>query len=400
MRRSRAAAALLGAAAVLALAGPVRAEPGEWSGEAALETRLFAHDAIHAGQVRQVASLSAEPEYWRPFGPHAVTVKPFVRVDSADPERTHADLREGFASLVFDRFELELGVRKVFWGVTEVQHLVDVINQTDAVENPDTEDKLGQPMAHLIVPAEWGQFEAFLLPWFRERTFPGERGRLRGPLVVDTDRAFYESSRGPRHMDAAVRYKRFFGPWEAGLSHFQGTGREPTLVAGVDGGGGPVLLPYYEQIGQTGLDAQLIVGEWLLKAEAVRRTGQGAPFFAWTTGFEYTFTGVAGTRMDLGVLAEWLRDTRGAAATTPFDNDLSAGLRLAVNDLSSTEALVAAVADPDTGGWSAFLEASRRVAARVTLEVEARLFGGMPAGDVLYGLRRDDHLQLTLAYHY
>jgi hypothetical protein len=399
--RSRPAALAAAAAALLlALAGPVGAEPGEWSGEFALETRLFPADALHAGQVRHNASLAAEPEYWRPFGPHSVTVRPFARIDSADAERTHADLREGFASLVFDRAELELGVRKVFWGVTEVRHVVDVVNPTDAVEHPDTEDKLGQPMAHLIVPKDWGQFEAFLMPWFRERTFPGRRGRLRGPLVVDTNQAFYESAQGRHHPDWALRYKRFFGPWEVGLSHFRGTGREPTLVPGTDGGGNPVLVPYYEIVGQSGVDAQWIVGEWLLKFEGVRRTGQGAPFYAWDTGFEYTFVAVAGTRMDLGVLGEWLRDTRGAAATTPFDHDLAAGLRLTVNDLSSTECLLATVADPATGGWSAYLEGSRRVAERVTLEVEARLFGGMPADDLLYGSRRDDHLQLTLAYHY
>ena len=41
------------------------------------------------------------------------------------------------------------GVRRVFWGVAESNHLVDVINQTDAIENPDQEDKLGQPMLNL-----------------------------------------------------------------------------------------------------------------------------------------------------------------------------------------------------------------------------------------------------------
>ena len=46
---------------------------------------------------------------------------------------------------------MRLGLRKVYWGVTESQHLVDVINQTEGVENLDGEDKLGQPMLNLAL---------------------------------------------------------------------------------------------------------------------------------------------------------------------------------------------------------------------------------------------------------
>ena len=40
-------------------------------------------------------------------------------------------------------WSLSIGLGKVFWGVTEFNHLVDVINQTDLVEGIDGEAKLG-----------------------------------------------------------------------------------------------------------------------------------------------------------------------------------------------------------------------------------------------------------------
>ena len=42
----------------------------------------------------------------------------------------------------------------------------------------------------------------------------------------------------------------------------------------------PSLIPYYELINQTGMDIQLIAGEWLFKLESYYRTGQGDNFFA------------------------------------------------------------------------------------------------------------------------
>jgi len=57
----------------------------------------------------------------------------FGRVDQHDRNRTHGDIREGFFELFFDEWSLGFGIPKVFWGVTESRHLVDIINQNDLV---------------------------------------------------------------------------------------------------------------------------------------------------------------------------------------------------------------------------------------------------------------------------
>lgn len=374
----------------------------EFSGFAGGEARLFANSAIHPGQEDHSASLVAQPEYYHQWeGGSSFTFVPFYRLDSADEERTHFDLREFTFLWLQESFELRLGVRKVFWGVTEVVHLVDIVNQTDLVENVDTEDKLGQPMVNFSISRDWGTLDLFMLPFFRERTFPGQDGRLRGASVVDTDRAVYESAAEEWHTDWAFRYSKFIGDWDVGISHFIGTGRDPTLTPGTDGNGNPVLTPIYEQINQTGLDVSYVFGEWLWKLEALYRSGQGnEDYFATTGGFEYTFTRAFETQMDLGLVMEGIFDDRGDTATTAFENDIALALRLTVNDPGSTEALFGLVQDVTTSSRSVFLEASRRFGDHWKLSVELRAFLSQPESDFLYDQRADDLLQAELNYYF
>ncbi|MEN9727855.1 MAG: hypothetical protein RL434_2221, partial [Pseudomonadota bacterium] len=168
---------------------------------------------------------------------------PFLRLDQADDRRTHADVRELLWIHAADTWEMRTGIGKVFWGVAESNHLVDIINQTDLVENPDTEDKLGQPMVNLALIREWGTLDLFVLPGFRDRTFPGTSGRLRTLPRVDTSSATYESAAEETHIDLAVRYAHIQGNLELGVHHFHGTSREPEFRLQRNGAetGPPVL---------------------------------------------------------------------------------------------------------------------------------------------------------------
>ena len=135
---------LLAAIAPSALAG------ADVSGSIAAEIRQFLQSAPFPGQSSaSQLSLVAEPEFrWRSDDRrHRVTVVPFARLDSVDDERTHVDLREGYYAYSKGGFEILAGVNKVFWGVTESRHLVDIINQNDVVEDVDLEDKLGAVLA-------------------------------------------------------------------------------------------------------------------------------------------------------------------------------------------------------------------------------------------------------------
>ncbi|MEO2044456.1 MAG: hypothetical protein ABGX43_07620 [Nitrospinaceae bacterium] len=374
----------------------------EFSGFIGAETRLFPNSALHLGQKDDSISFVAQPEYYHEFeGGSSFTFVPFYRFDSADRERTHFDIRELTFLWLKDDFELRLGVRKVFWGTTEILHLVDIINQTDLVENVDAEDKLGQPMANISFLRDWGTFDLYWLPYFRERTFVGTSGRLRGSAVVDADRTQYGSGAEEWHSDWAFRYSHFLGDWDVGLAQFVGTSRDPTLLNGTDPEGNAIKIPKYEQIKQTSLDVSYVINEWLWKGEALYRTGQGNDdYFAWTGGFEYTFTRVWNTQMDLGVIGEWMFDTREDEATTAFENDLAGGIRLALNDSASTEALFSWVQDLNSQARFLFLEASRRFGDHLLLTAELRAFINQPAEDFLFEQRADEIMQIELAYYF
>ena len=303
-----------------------------------------------------------------------------MRWDEQDNDRSHFDIRELTWVHVTDAWELRTGIRKVFWGVTESRHLVDIINQTDNVENPDGEEKLGQPMINLSLLRDWGVLDFYLLTGFRERNFPGVNGRPRLPFLVDEDAAIFESAARKWRTDFAIRWVQTLGELEFGLSHFSGTTREPrfNLQLILDSGGMPVnavLIPIYEIIEQTGIDAQYFIGDWAWKLEAITRGGQQGRFNAVTFGFEKTFVGVFGSRADLGIIAEYLYDDRGGSAPVIGDDDVALGLRYAFNNVSGTTALLVGLYDVESHEYLATLEASSRLGANWKIIVEASIFG-------------------------
>ncbi|MGI9286596.1 MAG: hypothetical protein ACR2P1_14515 [Pseudomonadales bacterium] len=381
----------------------------EFSGEIAAELRYFFSDAKVAEQYDDFnASLYALPELYHRWndGKSSLTFEPFARVDQHDDKRTHADVRELSWLTVANGYELKVGIGTVFWGVTESQHLVDIINQTDQLENIDGEDKLGQPMFNLEFTRDWGTLELFVLPGFREREFTGREGRLALQQRVDTDEARYESGAKDKHTDVALRWSQVFGDWDIGASHFYGTSREPRFVVALDGDE-VVLVPLYEQISQTGLDVQATKGAWLWKLESVWRSGQGDSFLAATAGFEYTFESVFESDFDVGVLLEYLYDerdidlaTREPLSFVAFDNDLFFGIRLGFNDIQSTALLAGCVQDLDSSARFCNVEASRRFGDRWVLSLEARTFHSIALNHPLSSVRDDDHLQLNIAFHF
>ncbi len=375
---------------------------GEWSGYLATEARLFQHDPADARQAGNSLSFAFQPEYYKEWdkGYQSFTFVPFIRVDGVDSERSHFDIRE-LTWLKAERdWELRLGMRRVFWGVTESRHLVDIINQTDLVENLDGEDKLGQPMLNLALIRDWGTLDFYVLPGFRERTFAGAKGRFRSALTVDTDQTRYTSAAGDKRIDWAVRWSHSIDDWEFGLSHFSGTNRDPQLVLGLKGVQ-PVLIPVYHTIDQTSLDTQLIVEDWLWKLELALRNGEPeGSYVAAVGGFEYTIVGIADTDFDLGVIGEYLFDDRFEAAPQPFQNDVLVGFRLTANDAQSSELLFGMIQDLDGGGRSFNLEASRRLGDSMKLSVEWRIFSDTDRADPLNVFADDDHVQAELAWYF
>lgn len=381
-------------------------------------------------QANRQVGLTAEPEMvWSLVdGEHTIVFKPYARIDSEDDERTHADIRELSWMTYGDDWELTTGLSRVYWGVAESQHLVDIVNQTDFVEAPDGEDKLGQPMIKLSLIRDWGTVDSFILPGFRERTFPGEEGRFRTALPMDTDDAQYQAGEEDAHVDYAVRWSHTIEDYDVGLSWFNGTSRDALFSpAGfVQVGPNPTdivptkLTPFYAQINQLGLDVQATLDSWLWKFEAIYRSYDDSvknsfdelgkltqsdfgveDFTAATGGFEYTFYGPFETIWDWGILAEYQYDSREDGSIAIGQNDFFVGSRIAFNDVASSEVLAGISQDLDSSDTrTLFVELATRLNEGLKFNVDVFLPMTGDDENLSYQFKQDDYVQISLNYYY
>lgn len=433
---------------------PLCAGAGEFGGKAALEARHFYESAEFGDGYSAALTLNFNQAL--PGAKTQLAGELFARRDSADRERSHADVRELFYEVIGEDYELRLGNRRVFWGVTEGRHLVDVINQSDFVEDLSNDSKLGQPMLSYNAIGAFGSAEFFLMPYQRERTYPGPRGHPRLPFPVAEDEARYESARGRHHLDTALRYRNSFGALDLGIAWFDGTAREPDILPCLRRGSGfqgteerancdlfaaaaaeapqspfpeeltpflqalglapsdeevaaeitqrvldnLVLVPAYPRLRQLSLDALWVLDAWALKLEALRRERSGRASTAAVVGFEYTLGDVLGRGWDLGLIAEYLYDQRVDLVSSRYDHDWFLGTRLGFNDVAGTQILAGGIVDRsgDESAWQ--IEASGRLSDDFKLLGKWRGFSGRSGNPYLDFLEDEDLLQLTLEWYF
>lgn len=378
----------------------------EFSGFISGEVSVFPEVGLPGSQEQAILSLAIEPEYYSEYGGTAVTIRPFYRVDSSDSHRTHGDIREFLLQSSFADWYVSLGLGKVFWGVAESKHLVDIVNQTDLLEGPNGEAKLGQPMLQLSRSLSSGFLDLFIMPYFREREFPSSGGRFRDTILVEAAKSAYESKLEQWQPNVAARYSTSFANWDLGLAQFYGTSRDPTFSLGLNDDGVTVFVPTYELIAQSSVDVQYTSGVWLWKLEGLFRAGQrnilGSEknYYSYVGGVERNIYGVGGTVADLGLLFEYMRDSRLDLAPDPLHHDVFFGARLGLNDEADTQALLGVVQDIDDSTRQYFFEASQRIFDGVKATMELQVFSSVAANDALRGLKDDDFVRIEVAYYY
>jgi hypothetical protein len=369
----------------------------DFSSYLSFENRYYSEKAKLKDQKQNYPSISVRPKFLLEWadGEQQVNATLFARYDFTDKNRSHFDIRELYWNYYTGNIELNLGMRKVYWGVAESAHLVDIINQTDFVESFDGEQKLGQPMAHIAYISEYGTFNFYVLPFFREREFPGKDGRLRSEFLMKKSLSQYESSSEEKHIDYAFRWTRSIDLFDIGLSHFYGTSREALFNFSPDG-----LVPYYELIHQTGLDLQITTESVLYKFELIRRESKRETMTSLVAGFEYTFSNIKNTGTDIGIVSEYLFDDRNPLTASSLNNDVFIGARVALNDIQSTEFLIGSIVDLEKASQIYSIEASRRFADNYKLYLELRAFNNIDRDEAFYPLRNDSFVQLTLERYF
>ncbi|MCF6264195.1 MAG: hypothetical protein L3J24_11495 [Xanthomonadales bacterium] len=383
---------------ILALSVVAKAEEIDFSASVGVEFREFFQSPRFETQATDInTSLVLEAELkWRSDDrSQRFSIVGFSRYDDQDSERTHSDFREFYWSFNYQNWTTTVGINKIFWGVTESANIVDVINQTDLVEDIDQEAKLGQPMIHFSNQQDWGKLDLFILPYFRERTFPGPGGRFSFGSTIDD--AVYESSSNAKNIDLTLRYSHYIGNVDVGIYAFEGTNREPRLLPATDFNS---LVPYYDQMTQIGIDLQYTIEAWLWKLESIYRRTKIDNFMAFVGGFEYTIFQI-NNAADLGLLLEYQYDNRNENSTITFaDNDIFLAARYVLNNSQDSSILAGIVFDIQNNNRFVNIEGHHRIGENLIAELRIRTLAGGGSDEASKVFNNDDYVQFSLKWYF
>lgn len=335
-------------------------------------------------------------------------VKGIFRYDGMDSARTHPDIRELSLNGSVDDgsdypWNFVAGVDKVFWGTLESNHLVDIVNSTDVVENLDKSEKLGQPMFLLSKGSRFGNWDFLVLPYFRVPTASSSYGRLRPPIPFTEMPVRFDQSQEAYYPSWAIRWSKRSSIADGGIYYFKGINREPRVTqdnAAITSTNAIGLVANYDLIQRLGVDANLLVGDFIFKGEFIRQFSKYQTYTASACGFEYPFSGIFGRDWDLTTILEYSTDSRGYNSGTILQNDLFYGLRLSLNDIQSTQFKVGLLVDQEDWSKSLHFDASRRITDSMLLKLESQYFWYIDPNNALYPVSQDTYVQLSLTYYF
>ncbi len=378
----------------------------EFDNEIELSTKYFPKKPAYLGQKENAHSLSLLSELYIEWDNNlSGTFSPYIIYDKYDSSRTSFDFKELFFLYYSGDWEYNIGLKQIFWGITESNNIVDIINQTDIAADLRGNSKLGQPLISISKISDMGIFEVYYLPVFRERTAVGESGRLRLSSAIDKGNPLYLGSAGKNKPDWAIRWSNNYNEWDVSTHYFRGTMRDPTIIPLLRNG----ELKYitgYQRVSQSGGTAQKILGPLLFKLESIFRKGQNNTennrnsFFSWIAGAEWKITRFYEKPWDLTFYMEYNKDSRGNKSTVSLENDLFFGSLLNLNDINGSELFISTTIDSDGAGNTFFTEYSRRMGESWRVTSAINIYWNSSVNDNLYSLRRDDNIQFTFKKYF
>lgn len=297
-------------------------------------------------------------------------------------------------------WQIDAGYDLLFWGVAESRNVVNIINQRDQIRDVLNDQGLGQPMVAVRYFGSSYAIEGFVLPGFRELDF-GTTGRRWGfGFPVDDSRSTFDSDKGRRHVDYALRLAGSVGNLEYGLSAFDGTLRQPRFNLDTATG---TLVPRYVLGRQFGLELQYTTGAVLLKLEAARVLPDPvdeAPYWDGVAGVEYLPGSVFNLPWETTFFAEYNWDSRGDTGPSVFQDDLFLGTNVRFGNVNETELRLGVVTDLEHGGILGSARLSTRLGAQLRLEAEYIFVDADDPQDALFEARDLDQLSVSMQWHF
>jgi hypothetical protein len=366
------------------------------------DLQWFPQDAKYPDQDHDtLTSISAELDLEWERGPIQARGVFYGLLSPDLSDRNYYDIRELYWRRNIYSTMVTVGIDRVFWGVAESNHLVNVINQVDSRANLDGDEVLGQPMLRISQIRAWGEIEAFLLAGYRARSYRSKKERLRFSPPVEFAKDDTPAWKHKDEVDWAVRYSNSYDDVDFGVSFFKGVGRQARLLFNSSE---YEFDTRYDHIEQSGADLQWTMDALLLKFEGIYRRGQGKSFLATVFGLEYTFFSVNESSGDIGFILEYQKDNRdtdiSVAPPTIHQDDLFFGIRASLNNSQDTTFLFGLDRDLDFDSTIVKIEAETRLSSGLVLTVDSRYFNNTSKDLIINNFTRDHYIQLSVTKYF
>ncbi|MCA9539652.1 MAG: hypothetical protein KC620_12235 [Myxococcales bacterium] len=417
-------AALLPFAVALLIAPPVQAAGLEGQGSVAIEGRAFVPDDDDTTDDIGLALATRLEAGWTPK-PFEAALRLFGRVDAFDEERAIFVPEEAYVGFNLSPVKMRVGWQLQNWSATEAFHPADVINSRNfdsRIENPD---KLGEPMVSVQVRVLWGSVTAFYMPFRVAPHLPGPSSRLSfapegvtpgSPVFAGRDRQIGTDLIAHQF---ALRLRQTIGDADISLHVVQHQDRaQPTQVFDRQS---MQPRPLYHFVTQYGGTYQHVLGDFVLKVEAVHREfmypdlstryvlvqREQIDHSQFAGGLEYGWSYEGGADGVVVLEAQVLRTVNGEDDRDlhPFQRDVLLGYRHVFNDIEGRRLQVGVIFDiedaPQLLGTASY---EQRLSDVWSFNAGLRIvFAPTPEDDAPRGLQRLDgahELNLTLARYF
>ncbi len=369
-------------------AAPAWGAAQQWEGTITFEGRGFtAPGSLSSAE----PTLTVQVRNEALFGWSSSSVGVWLRVDPLNRDRIRIDARDISWYGAAGDLDLAVGFRRVFWGVLESAHLVDVVNQRDPDMRWPGHQTLSQPMVGATWSSGRSALEIYLLPWTRPRPFAGRRGRLWSNHPVDGSIYRYSESSLLRHLSWAARWSISAAAWDVGITYFGGTSRDPRFEPSGPAHAPHSLIPTYDRVHQFGGDVQYTGSSWLWKFEVITTDPASQRYLALGSGMEYAPVDY------LSLFLEVLWDSRGTLATTSLEHDAFAGVRLLFQDGS---VVGGTSIDLESGNVIGSVQATRRFGGNLAAAIEIRWFAGRELREPRHALLEETSISLFLQRYF
>ena len=378
-----------------------------WSldSEKTFHTRLFHKDTSYQSQKNTYAIELSSELFVEPNQNTNFLLVPNYRYDHFDKERSLFDISQGYILYFNKRSELKIGKEKIFWGVTELKNLVDIVNSPDNASGEE-KSKLGQTLiSYSYIDNNFGFIDLIYMPEFHKPSQVGKKGRLRLNLPTEDYNTVYEGGAGEKTPSWAAKWQNSFGNTDISFQLFRGTSRDTSTIPKIENGQVKYFAGY-ERVSQFGSFIQKVSGPFIYKFEGIKRNGQKNSlykrqnYYSYITGLEYIKTRLYQKMWDLNLFLEYSNDDRGSSSTDIFQNDLFLGSRISLNDVDGTEITQTLSLDMDGNGNIGSIEISSRLRETLRITADYRFYWSLKKADTLYSFRKDNYIGIRLTNYF